>query len=223
MAELTTPTILPSGNTIQENYFDDLIRRRSLDPFNKNLRVQLKIVNRFVLNVKEVLDNSQQKVAIEVDKRREAEQAKIRAQQNSKSVEIQADILIRSEDDIALIDSLKKKKSRLRTKKKNLDLQVEKLNQENKQLNQKIYCIQQDYNYLKDLTPNSSYKFILSMLNQSKGISAYNSTSLCGYLIFASMRNQFAVGVCYLIRLMYKLYLQEAERKRNQLIEFEIQ
>ena len=109
MAELTSPMILLSGNTIQEDYCDELIKRNSLDPFNKNLRVQHKIVNRFVLDVKEVLDKSQQKVATEVDKRREAEQAKIRAQQNSKSVEIQADILVRSEDDIALIDHLKKK------------------------------------------------------------------------------------------------------------------
>ena len=65
-------------------------------------------MNRFVFNVKEVIDNSQQKVAAEVRKRREAEQAKIRAQQNSKSVEIQTDIKIRSNDDIAEIDYLKK-------------------------------------------------------------------------------------------------------------------
>ena len=171
-------------------------------------------MNRFVFNVKEVIDNSQQKVAVEVRKRREAEQAKIRAQQNSKSVEIQADILIRSEDDIALINSLKRLNSRLRTEKNNLALQVEKLNQENKQLNQTVINIQQDYNDAKDLTPNSSTKFILNMLNQSRGTSAYNSTSLCGYLIFASMRNQFAVGICYLIRLMDRLYQQEEERKR---------
>ena len=171
-------------------------------------------MNRFVFNVKEVIDNSQQKVAAEVRKRREAEQAKIRAQQNSKSVEIQADILIRSEDDIALINSLKRLNSRLRTEKNNLALQVEKLNQENEQLNQTVINIQQDYNDAKDLIPNSSTKFILNMLNQSRGTSAYNSTSLCGYLIFASMRNQFAVGVCYLIRLMDRLYQQEEERKR---------
>ena len=185
-----------------------------MDPFNRNLRVQHKIVNRFVLNVKEVIDNSQQKVAVEVRKRREAEQAKIRAQQSSKDVEIQADILIRSEDDISLIGSLKRLNSRLRTEKKNLFVQIKKLIIENKQLIQTVSCIQQDYNDAKDLTPISSTKFILCMLNQSRGSSAYNFTSLCGYLIFASMRNQFAVGVCYLIRLMDRLYQQEEEQKR---------
>ena len=93
MADLTSPMILPSGRTIQEDNLDELIRRNSLDPFNKNLRVQHKIVNRFVFDVKDVIDNSQKKVKEEAMKRRAAEEAKIRAQQNSKSVGIQANIL----------------------------------------------------------------------------------------------------------------------------------
>ena len=176
-------------------------------------------MNRFALNVKEVIDNSQQKVVAEVKKRREAEQAKIIAQQNSKSVEIQTDIKIRSNDDIAEINYLKNIYTKCSKEKRSLDMQISKLNQEKEQLSQKISCIQQDSNDAKDFIPNSSTKFILSMLNQSRGTSAYNSTSLCGYLIFASMRNQFAVGVCYLIRLMDRLYQQEEERKR---IMFEI-
>ena len=101
--------------------------------------------------------------------------------------------------------------------KRNLDKQILNLNQEKEQLSQTVNDLRQDYRDIKYLTPNSSAKFILSMLKQSRGTSAYNSTSLCGYLIFASMRNQFAMGVCYLIRLMDKLYLQEEERKRKML------
>ena len=96
-------------------------------------------------------------------------------------------------------------------------MQISKLNQEKEQLNQTVCCIQQDYNDAKDLTPNLSTKFIINMLNQSRGTSSYNSTSLSGYMIFASMRNQFAIGVCYLIRLMDKLYQQEKERKKKML------
>ena len=101
MTDLTKPCILPSGNTIQEDYFDELIKRKSLDPFNKNLRVQQKIVNRFATEVRDAINKSEIAVGKEVEKRRAAERAKLQAQQNSKSVEIQADLLIRSEDDIA--------------------------------------------------------------------------------------------------------------------------
>ena len=104
MTDLTKPCILPSGNTIQEDCLEELINRRSLDPFNKNLRVQQKIVNRFATEVRDAISKSERTVSNEVDKRRAAEEAKLQAQQNSKSVEIQADLLIRSEDDIAHTD-----------------------------------------------------------------------------------------------------------------------
>ena len=103
MVDLTKPCILPSGNTIQEDYLDELIKRKSLDPFNKNLRVQQKIVNRFATEVRDAINKSEIAVGKEVEKRRAAERAKLQAQQNSKSVEIQADLLIRSEDDITQI------------------------------------------------------------------------------------------------------------------------
>ena len=55
MVEMTKPHILPSGNTINEDTLDELIRRRCFDPFNKNFRVQQKIVNRFASDVQEII------------------------------------------------------------------------------------------------------------------------------------------------------------------------
>ena len=55
LVEMTKPHILPSGITINEDTLDELIRRGSFDPFNKNFRVQQKIVNRFVSDVQEIV------------------------------------------------------------------------------------------------------------------------------------------------------------------------
>ena len=55
----------------------------------------------------------------------------------------------------------------------------------------------------------------MNIVSQSKDTNAYNLASLSGYMIFASMRNQFAMGVCYLIRLMDTLYQKEIERKKR--------
>ena len=224
LVDITSPIILPSGNTVQENKFNELVARNCLDPFDETLAVRHKIVNRFMIKVKEEIKKSQNNVIKESEKRRAAEEAKIRAQQNSKSVEIQVDIKTRSDDDIKEINNLQNMYTKCSKEKRNLDKQIlnlnqekEQLNQEKEQLSQTVNDLRQDYRDIKYLTPNSSAKFILSMLKQSRGTSAYNSTSLCGYLIFAIMRNQFAVGVCYLIRLMDRLYQQEEERKRKML------
>ena len=105
------------------------MKRGSKDPYNKTLYVRQKIVNRFVLNVKEVLSESQMKIT--------AEQAKFKDQQNLLSVEIQTDFIVRSKDDIAKIDLLKKKQNRrfrekLSTVTKNYDkLKLFSHNQEN--------------------------------------------------------------------------------------------
>ena len=55
LVEMTKPHILPSGITINEDTLDELIRRGSFDPFNKNFRVQQKIVNRFASCVQEII------------------------------------------------------------------------------------------------------------------------------------------------------------------------
>ena len=65
----------------------------------------------------------------------------------------------------------------------------------------------------RDLLPTSTQKFVLLMLNQSRGTYNYNTISLLGYLIFASLRNRFAMGLCYLIREMDKLNKQRLEKK----------
>ena len=59
--QLDNPTILPSGFTINESYFDKLINRR--DPYNKNLTVKCKIVNRFAKEVKEIIEGFKKLVA----------------------------------------------------------------------------------------------------------------------------------------------------------------
>ena len=63
---LEKPTILPSGFTINENFFDGLINNK--DPYNKNLNVQHKITNRFANEVREIIRKSENSV-IEEEKK----------------------------------------------------------------------------------------------------------------------------------------------------------
>ena len=55
---LKNPIILPSGLTIDESYFDRLID--SKDPYNKQLIVKQKIHNRFAIQVKEIVEASEE-------------------------------------------------------------------------------------------------------------------------------------------------------------------
>ena len=73
---------------------------------------------------------------------------------------------------------------------------------------------ERDLRDVRDLLPTSTQKFILLMLTQSRGTDSYNTISLLGYLIFASLRNRFAMGLCYLIREMDKLNKQRLEKER---------
>ena len=52
---ISSPVLLPSGVTVQEYVFDKL--KGSKDPFNRNIIVNDKIVNRFAKNVFEMLTN----------------------------------------------------------------------------------------------------------------------------------------------------------------------
>ena len=99
MVDLTKPCILPSGNTIQEECWDELKKRNSYDPYNKEIRLNLKIINRFALEVRNIIDNSYRKIDYEDDRRKAAERAKLEAQQNSKSIDIQVNLEVRSEND----------------------------------------------------------------------------------------------------------------------------
>ena len=57
---LKNPIILPSGLTIDESYFDRLID--SKDPYNKQLIVKQKIHNRFAIQVKEIVETSEEQM-----------------------------------------------------------------------------------------------------------------------------------------------------------------
>ena len=57
---LYNPMILPSGFTINESYLNRLINCK--DPYNMNLIVSNKIVNRFANDVKDIIDKSEKSV-----------------------------------------------------------------------------------------------------------------------------------------------------------------
>ena len=77
-----------------------------------------------------------------------------------------------------------------------------------------IEHLEQDLEYSKSNIADSTLKFVMLMLNQSRGTTSYNSTSLLGYLVFASLRNRFAMGISYLIREMDKLNQLRLENER---------
>ena len=97
MAEMTKPCILPSGITIQEDCWDELIKRKCKDPYNKDLKIKQKIVNRFAIEVREIIDKSEKFVANEVAK------CQFYEERNSKEIEIQTDMLNKSNDDSSKI------------------------------------------------------------------------------------------------------------------------
>ena len=57
---LSNPVILPSGITINEEFFDKLINKK--DPYNNNLIVNCKIHNRFAAEVKEIVEASEKQL-----------------------------------------------------------------------------------------------------------------------------------------------------------------
>ena len=101
--QLDNPTILPSGFTIEEDYFDKLMNCK--DPYNKNLIVKYKIFNRFAKDVKEIINNSEDLVVKEELKIQE-EINEVEAQRKLMTKDIQTDFLLRSEDDIHKIEEL---------------------------------------------------------------------------------------------------------------------
>ena len=77
-----------------------------------------------------------------------------------------------------------------------------------------IKYLEQDLRDSNSIHSSSTQEFVLSMLNQSRGTNYYNSVSLKGYFIFASLRNRFAMGICYTIREIIKLYQQKLDEDR---------
>ena len=64
---------------------------------------------------------------------------------------------------------------------------------------------ERDLRDARDLLQTSTQKFILFMLNQSRGTDNNNTTSLLRFLISTSLKHRFAKGLCNLIREMDKL------------------
>ena len=53
--KIGTPIILPSGFTVDQLVADKLIEKKRKDPFDSNLKVKSKTVNRFAVRVKEII------------------------------------------------------------------------------------------------------------------------------------------------------------------------
>ena len=106
MVEMDKPWILPSGISIHEEYWDKLENSQSRDPYNKNLKVKQKIINRFAIEVKEIIQQSEKSLENEFELRESAERGKLNSWLNTKSVEIQTYFLIKLEDDIDQINNI---------------------------------------------------------------------------------------------------------------------
>ena len=99
---LKNPIILPSGYTINEDFFDKLVD--SKDPFNKDFVVKHKIHNRFVNEVKEIVKDSEDKLLKQYQSYQEFKtQLDIIRQERSKDT--QTDFVV-SEDDVTTIERL---------------------------------------------------------------------------------------------------------------------
>ena len=147
LSQLTAPVILPSGTTIQDSFFDELIKNNNIDPYNKNLRIRQRIVNRFAKNVMEIINEIEKEV---VDEGLKIEQAYISQIQNNNTADasFQAELFTRSEDDIALIEKLKIEISDLKLSNKELIQKIKiakiELHQSEKlrnELNRSIKCL----------------------------------------------------------------------------------
>ena len=53
--KIGTPIILPSGFTVDQLVADKLIEKKRKDPFDSNLKIKSKTVNRFAIRVKEII------------------------------------------------------------------------------------------------------------------------------------------------------------------------
>ena len=178
------------------------MKRGNTDPFDKDLKVNDKIVNKFALNVREVIEDSQKKVSAEHDKKMD--------ELSLTSIETQTDLEVRSENDIALIDFYERFCSRLYNPIKIMTTKIEKEN-EDENLTQNIELDWAKFDALKGFRVKLVDQ--TEHINQLRDSKDYNHVNLFGYQAFASMRNHFSMRVFYLIRLMNKHQNQEAERK----------
>ena len=98
---LKNPIILPSGFTINEDYFDKLID--SKDPYNKEFIVKHKVHNRFANEVKEIVEASEKQM---LEKKQNYEDFKhqLDTDRQERSKDTQTDFVVRADDDVAAIE-----------------------------------------------------------------------------------------------------------------------
>ena len=53
---MQTPTITPSGNTIDESIMDELISSQGTDPFDNKTPCKEKIINRLAIKIRDIIN-----------------------------------------------------------------------------------------------------------------------------------------------------------------------
>ena len=101
---LKNPIILPSGFTIDESYFDRLIN--SKDPYNNKFIVKQKIHNRFAIQVKEIVETSEEQT-LKQQQSYEEFKAQLDIDRQECSKDTQTDFVSKSEDIIEIINQLR--------------------------------------------------------------------------------------------------------------------
>ena len=102
---LKNPIILPSGFTIEEEYFDRLVD--SKDPYNKEFIVKHKTQNRFARQVKEIVEVSEDQMLKQQQSYQEIK-AQLEIDRENCCKSAQTDFVIRAEEDIITIKQLSK-------------------------------------------------------------------------------------------------------------------
>ena len=103
LERLVNPVILPSGKTINESCFNQLVDSR--DPFNKEFVVKHKIHNRFAREVKEIIEASDSKL-LEQQQIYQNLKPLLNIDIQGRSKDTQTDFVVRSEEDIATINQI---------------------------------------------------------------------------------------------------------------------
>ena len=94
---------MPSGNTIDEDYFNKLID--SKDPYNEDLVVKHKVHNRFANEVKEIVEASEKQM-LELQQNYEELKVQLDTDRQERSKDTQTDFVVRAEDDVSVIERL---------------------------------------------------------------------------------------------------------------------
>ena len=168
---LNTPIILPSGFTINEEWFDRL--RDGKDPYNINLSVQHKIINRFAVEVREIINHSEDLV-IEEENETKKDIKGISSQHLIR--DIQTDNQNNWDNDISkkldilgqLIDNLRNDQQIKQELIEKLELQLENNNQ-TKIITSHQYFNEESKNDNKFLYTKQEKLRVREMVNLSKG------------------------------------------------------